>query len=88
MKRTVIQFDDETYQKVKQRAFDQERSMSSVVRELVAKGLDGRKRKKPTRAEQFSFVGAGRSRQGALAPVSERHDEALAEVRFRVIRKN
>ena len=27
----------------------------------------------------FTFIGSGRSKQGAMAPVSERHDEALAE---------
>lgn len=27
----------------------------------------------------FSFVASGRSDQGELAPVSERHDEALAQ---------
>ncbi len=87
MKRTVIQFDEETYQKVKERAFDQRRSMSSVVRELVAKGLEGRKKRRPGRADEFSFVGVGRSRQGRLAPVSERHDEALAEKGFPAVRK-
>jgi hypothetical protein len=87
MKRTVIQFDEATYRKVKERAFYQRRSMSSVVRELVAKGLEGRKKATPQRAEAFSFVGIGRSTQGRLAPVSERHDEALAEEGFRSARK-
>ena len=29
--------------------------------------------------EDLGFAGVGRSAQGALSPVSERHDEALAE---------
>jgi hypothetical protein len=29
--------------------------------------------------KDFTFIGAGRSRQGPLSPVSERHDEALEE---------
>ena len=80
MKRTLIQFDEDTYQKLRNRAFEQEKSISSVVRELVAKGLAPGKRKKFTRVEQFLSVGAGRSKQGRLSPVSERHDEALAKV--------
>ena len=80
MKRTLIQFDEWTYDKLRQRAFDQKRSMSSVARELIAKGLEPSSRKKYTRIEDFKSVGAGRSRQGRLAPVSVRHDEALAEI--------
>jgi plasmid stability protein len=75
----MIQFDEDTYHKLRHRAFEQGRSISSVARELVAKGLRSGKRKKPARVDQFSFVGAGRSKQGRLSPVSERHDEALAE---------
>jgi hypothetical protein len=80
MKRTLIQFDEDTYHKLRHRAFEQGRSISSVARELVAKGLRSGKRKKYTRVDQFSFVGGGRSKQGRLSPVSERHDEALAEI--------
>jgi hypothetical protein len=80
MKRTLIQFDEDTYNKLRHRAFEQKRSISSVARELVAKGLQTSKRKKRTRIEQFSFIGSGSSKQGRLAPVSERHDEALAEI--------
>lgn len=34
---------------------------------------------RPRRPEDFRFIGAGHSDQGALSPISERHDEALAE---------
>jgi len=79
MRRTLIQLDEETYQKVRERAFRQERSMASVVRELIARGLEGEAgRKTRPRSRRFSSVGAGRSTQGSLSPVSERHDEALA----------
>jgi plasmid stability protein len=80
MKRTLVQFDDETYRTLRQRAFRQERSISALVRELVARGLeDGTVRERPTRINQFLSVGAGRSKQGRLSPVSEKHDEALAD---------
>ena len=79
MKRTLIQFDEETYRRLRQHAFDQERSVSSLVREMVAKGLDvGAGRQQRTKVGQFASVRAGRSAQGKLSPVSERHDEALA----------
>lgn len=78
MRRTLVQFDEETYHTLRQRAFRQERSISSLVREIVARGLEravGRSR--PTHVSQFSSVRAGRSRQGRLSPVSEKHDKAL-----------
>jgi plasmid stability protein len=79
MKRTLVQFDDDTYRKLRQRAFRQERSISALVRELVAQGLDGgAARARLTRVDQLQSVRAGRSKQGRLAPVSEKHDEALA----------
>lgn len=77
-----MQFDEETYRQLREQAFRQQRSISSLVREMVAKGLDtGRARKRPTRVNQLSSVRAGRSIDASLAPVSERHDEALAAVK-------
>jgi plasmid stability protein len=79
MRRTLVQLDDATYRELRQRAFRQERSMSSLVREMVAKGLEGDAvRERPRRVAQFSSVGAGRSKQGRLSAVSEKHDEAVA----------
>jgi plasmid stability protein len=78
MKRTLVQIDDETYRTLRQRAFREERSISAVVRELVARGLDeDRGRTTLTKVNQFASVKAGRSRQGPLSPVSETHDDAL-----------
>ena len=65
MKRALVQIDDETYRKLRQRAFRQERSISAVVRELVAKGLEeAREQPRPSAVSQFASVKAGRSRQG------------------------
>lgn len=78
MRRALIQFDEETYRKLRQQAFQQERSISALVREMVASTLTGTtNQKRPKRAEEYLSVGAGRSRQGRVSPVSERHDEAL-----------
>lgn len=79
MKRTLIQLDEETHRKLRLRAFRQARSISSLVREMVAKGLEGQAGPgRRSRASQFESVGAGRSTQGRLSPVSEKHDAALA----------
>jgi len=79
MKRTQIQLDERTYEVLRRRAFERGCSISSYVREVLAYSLgttsSGRKRT----LKDFRFVGAGRSIQGRLAPVSEHHDEALAE---------
>lgn len=79
MKRTLVQLDEETYRKLRQQAFRQARSISSVVREMVTNSLEGEAvRKGPLRVSHFSSVRAGRSKQGGLSPISARHDEALA----------
>jgi len=82
MRRTLIQFDEQTYRKLRQQAFQQERSISALVREMVVKTLTGNSnQERPKRAGKFLSVGAGCSKQeGRLSPVSERHDEALAAV--------
>ena len=78
MRRTLVQFEEGTYRRLRQEAFQQERSISSLVREMVVQALDGGpKRLKATRVSQFLSVGAGRSKQGRLSPISERHDKAL-----------
>jgi hypothetical protein len=78
MKRMLVQFDAETYRKLRERAFRQQRSIASVVREMVSDGLAGKPaRERPTRISQFASVRAGRSKQVRLSPVSENHDQAL-----------
>jgi len=77
MKRTQIQLDERTYEALRRRAFKKGCSMSALVRELLAHSLKMGKAKKRPSIKDFTFVGAGHSRQGRLSPVSERHDEAL-----------
>jgi plasmid stability protein len=79
MKRLLIQLDEESHRKLRQRAFRQERSISSIVRDMVSKGLaDDTSHQRRTHIRQFASVRAGRSKQERLAPVSEKHDAALA----------
>ena len=79
MKRTQIQLDERTYEALRRRAFQKGCSMSALVRGLLAHSLKTGKTKTRPSIEEFAFIGAGRSRQGRLSPVSERHDEALEQ---------
>ena len=79
MKRTQIQLDDRTYEVLRRRAFEKGCSMSALARELMGRSLGTSTAKQRPTLRNFTFIGAGRSRQGRLSPVSERHDEALAQ---------
>jgi plasmid stability protein len=80
MKRTLVQFDSETHQKLRLQAFRERRSLAAVVRDLVAAGLAGEGgHSKPASIREFASVRAGRSTAGAATPVSEHHDAAIAE---------
>ena len=78
MKRTQLQLDEATYEALRGAAFDRGVSMAAVVRESLREylAIDSATAWK---LEDLSFVGSGRSSRTGLEPVSERHDEALAE---------
>ncbi|MBI2917110.1 MAG: ribbon-helix-helix protein, CopG family [Chloroflexi bacterium] len=78
MKRTQVQLDDATFEMLRRKAFDRGISMAGLVRDALHEYL-GLRVTKLRRIQQFQFIGSGRSEQGDLAPVSECHDEALAE---------
>lgn len=79
MKRTQIQLDEQTHAALRRLAYEQGTSMSSIIRDTLARSLGTKAGRKPKSVRQYPFVGAGRSDQKARVPVSERHDEALAE---------
>ena len=78
MKRTQVQLDETTYTLAKQRAFVENKSMAAVIREAVAEYLTS-PGGSPAGLESFSFIGSGRSSADGPRPLSERHDDALAE---------
>lgn len=81
MRRTQVQFDDETYDALKRAARERQTSMSQVLRQLVREHLRPRQQR-PWRYEDLTFVASGSSglRPGdALYRLSEHHDEAWAE---------
>ena len=78
MKRTQVQLDDVTYQLLRRKAFEGGTSLAALIREAVKHYLEmGPARRR--RMEDFTFIGSGRSPKSKLDPISERHDEALAE---------
>ncbi|MBV8208096.1 MAG: ribbon-helix-helix protein, CopG family, partial [Acidobacteria bacterium] len=56
MVRTLIQLDEATYDKLRQRAFRQKRSLSSLIREIAQDAVSPGRRLSATRASQFRSV--------------------------------
>lgn len=79
MKRTQIQFDEEDYEVLRRKAFVEKKSIAGLIREIVKKEIGDPGQRRPSSIKDFGFIGAGRSRQGRLRPVSVRHDAALEE---------
>ena len=78
MIRTQIQLDETTHALAKQRAYAENKSLAAVVREaltqyLVSSGISDR------RTDRFNFIASGRSGPEDHTPLSEFHDDALAE---------
>lgn len=79
MKRIHICLDDLTHERLRRQAFERGCSISSYARELLSSSLATARIRRKTDIKDFTFIGAGRSRQGKLSAVSEHHDEALTE---------
>ena len=78
MKRLQIQLDEATYDALRRRAFEEQASMASVVRDALA-GSVGTPKAPSRTLKDFGFIGAGSSEPPADGPVSVRHDEFLDE---------
>ena len=80
MKRTQIQLDDATYEAVRRRAFDEGRSMASIVRESLARTFGTAAPEARKTIEDFTFVGIGSDPSPPDGdPVSVDHDRWYAE---------
>ena len=80
MKRAQIQVEEDVYELLRHRAFKEKKSIAGVIREIVKRDIfQSDDRYRPSSVKDFTFIGKGRSKQGALKPISERHDEALEE---------
>ena len=81
MKRAQIQVEEEVYELLRHRAFKEKKSIAGVIREIVKRDIFQTDPHSAYLVKDFPFIGKGRSKQGPLKPVSERHDEArLSEV--------
>ena len=78
MIRMQIQLDETTYTLAKQRACAESKSLAEVVRDALDQYLTP-SANQPAGLKGFTFIGSGQSKTGTLHPLSERHDEALAE---------
>ena len=73
-----IRLDETTYTMAKQRAYVENKSLDEVVRDALDQYLMP-SAKQPIGLEGFTFIGSGQSGTDTPHPLSERHDEALAE---------
>ena len=80
MKRTQIQLEQSVYDLLRRRAFQEKRSIAGVIREIISKEVIPSGPPRISSIKDFKFIASGKSRQGTLKPVSERHDKALKEV--------
>ena len=78
MVRTRIRLDETVYRLAQQRAFAEGIPFASLVHNALKSYLMREGRESLT-IEDLGFAGIGSSQQGDANPVSERHDEALAE---------
>ncbi|HSB80290.1 MAG TPA: hypothetical protein VLM91_16030 [Candidatus Methylomirabilis sp.] len=79
MQRIQLRLDERTCERVRRQARQKGCSISSFVRELLVNSLVTTGVKRELTIEEFTFIGAGQSRQGRMSAVSQRHDDALAE---------
>ena len=80
MVRTQIQLDDAIYERVKNRAHLENRSMAALIRDAVAEYLNvPKKPKRKLKISDFTFIGSGSAEHPAGRPFSVYHDELWEE---------
>ena len=80
MVRTQIQLDDAIYEKVKNRAFSENRSMAALIRDAVAEYLKApAKPKRKSKLTDLSFIGSVSYDADENRPLSVYHDEIWDE---------
>ena len=78
MRRVQTQLDETTYLMLKNRAWAQERSIASLVRDAVSEYLTPSIKRRP-KLSDLTFVGAGRSDPNDPRSGSVHHDDIWAE---------
>lgn len=77
MKRTQIQLDEQTFERIRERAFRERASIAQVIRRALIQHISEGPAKRG--GITFSFVGSGRSRRKGSGRIAERHDDELAD---------
>ena len=80
MRRAQIQLEEETFEILRQRAFEEKKSIAGVIRELIHKEITLPAKQKPLSIKDFRFIGSRKSVQGSLKPVFEQHDQVLVDL--------
>jgi hypothetical protein len=79
MRRTLIQLDEATHAELRRLAYEQGRSMASLVRETLTHAFGTKRgRGRSGGLGEYPFVAAGSSRPAGYT-LSEEHDRALAD---------
>ena len=78
MKRTQLQLDDDLYQILRTQAYEEGISIAALVRKVLRQHFFEAP-ERPRNLQDFSFIASGRSEVTDFDPISERHDEALAQ---------
>lgn len=76
MVRTQIQLEKEQWEQLRRQAFEEKRSLSELIREMVRERIGNSVYHKRYGVDDFSFVGSGKS--GKRNRVSEEHDSAFS----------
>lgn len=79
MRRTQIQLDEKTYEALRKKAFQENRSMADIIRSVLHERLDVSSEQTKRNSSAFAFVGSGRSQGKDSGDIAQRHDEALAD---------
>lgn len=79
MKRALIQLDEATHRALRKKAYAEHRSMSSIVREALARELGAARPSRKRGEALLSIIGIARDRHDPARPMSTFHDEYWAE---------
>ena len=81
MRRTQIQLDTDIYERLRQRAFAEQKSMAEFIRAALRESLRTKPpKKKMYQLSDFTFIGFGTSRKRGEGHIAENHDKELAKV--------
>jgi len=79
MKRAQIQLDEQMFEILRRRAFQERRSLADFVREALRAHIAPHAKIARRSPASFSFIGSGRSRGKGAGTIAESHDQPFAQ---------